>query len=83
MRLLRGKALDAVSRESQVPAPEMESWKRVFLEFGARELKTRAEPEERDLTLARTKISELMMRLELVALGSFGRRISVGQDSRM
>ena len=65
LRLLRGEALDAVSRESQVPAHELESWKRIFLETGARGLKSRAEPEERELTLARTKIGELMMRLEL------------------
>ena len=30
LRLLRGEALDAVSRESQVPAHELESWKRHF-----------------------------------------------------
>jgi hypothetical protein len=65
LRLLRGEPLEAVSRESQVPAHELESWKRAFLESGARGLKTRAEPEERDLTLARAKIGELMMRLEL------------------
>lgn len=65
LRLLRGEALDAVSRESQVPAHELESWKRVVLETGARGLKTRVEPEERELTLARAKIGELMMRLEL------------------
>src|SRR5712692_11388322 len=65
LRLLRGEALDAVSRESQVPAHELESWKRGFLEAGSRGLKTRADPEERDLTLARAKIGELMMRLEL------------------
>jgi|SRR5262245_15101697 len=65
LRLLRGDALDAVSRESQVPAHELESWKRVFLEQGARGLKTRSDPEERELTLARAKIGELMMRLEL------------------
>ena len=35
LRLLRGEALDAVSRASQVPAHELESWKRVFLETGA------------------------------------------------
>jgi hypothetical protein len=58
-------ALDAVSRESQVPAHELESWKRVFLETGARGLKSRMEPEERELKLARAKIGELMMRLEL------------------
>jgi hypothetical protein len=65
LRLLRGEALDAVSRESQVPAHELESWKRVFLETGTRGLRTRADPEERELTLARAKIGELMMRLEL------------------
>ena len=65
LRLLRGEALDAVSRESQVPAHELENWKRVFLETGARGLKTRSDPEEGELTLARAKIGELMMRLEL------------------
>ena len=65
LRLLRGELLEAVSRESQIPAHELESWKRVFLDTGTRGLKTRAEPEERDLTLARAKIGELMMRLEL------------------
>ena len=65
LRLLRGEALDAVSRESQVPAHELEAWKRLFLDHGARGLKTRSDPEERELTLARAKIGELMMRLEL------------------
>src|SRR5919109_2863906 len=65
LRLLRGEALDAVSRESQVPAYELETWKRVFLEQGTRGLRIRGEPEERELTLARAKIGELMMRLEL------------------
>ena len=31
LRLLRGEPLDAVSRESQIPAHELEGWKRVFL----------------------------------------------------
>ena len=65
LRLLRGEALYAVSRESQVPAHELESWKRVFLEQGTRGLRIRGEPEERELTLTRAKIGELMMRLEL------------------
>ena len=65
LRLLRGEALDAVSRESHVPAHELESWKRVFLEQGARSLRIRGDPEEREMTLARAKIGELMMRLEL------------------
>ena len=40
LRLLRGEPLDAVSRESQVPAHELEGWKRVFLEQGTRGLFT-------------------------------------------
>jgi len=65
MRLLRGEALDAVSRESQVPAHELESWKRVFLEQGTRGPTDPRRAGERELTLARAKIGELMMRLEL------------------
>src|SRR3989442_13295748 len=65
LRLMRGEALDAVSRESQVPAHELESWKRGFLEQGTRGLRIRGEPEERELTLARAKVGELMMRLGL------------------
>ena len=65
LRLLRNEALDAVSPDSQSSAPELESWERMFLDTGTRGLKTRAEPEERELTLARAKIGELMMRLEL------------------
>src|SRR3989475_2774303 len=65
LRLLRGEPLDAVSRESQVPANELETRKRVFLEHGTRGLRSRSDPEERELTLARAKIGELMMRLEL------------------
>jgi len=65
MRRLRGESLDGVSRESQVPAHELEGWQRIFLEQGKRGLRTKAEPEERELILARAKIGELMMRLEL------------------
>src|SRR5580765_1595713 len=39
--LLRGEALDAVSRESQIPTHELESWKRVFRDIGTRGLRTR------------------------------------------
>jgi transposase len=30
LRVLRGEALDAVSRESQIPAHELERWHRIF-----------------------------------------------------
>ena len=65
LRLLRGEPLGAVSRESQVPAHELEGWKRVFPEAGGRGPKSRSDPEERELTLARAKVGELTMRLEL------------------
>jgi hypothetical protein len=39
LRLLRGEPLDGVSRDNQVLAHELESWKRAFLEAGARGLK--------------------------------------------
>ena len=65
LRLLRGEPLDQVSRDTQVPAHELESWQRRFLDGGQRGLRTRGDPEERELTLAKAKLGELMMRLEL------------------
>lgn len=65
LRLLRGESLDQVSRETQVPAHELEAWQRRFLQGGQRGLRTKADPEERELTLAKAKLGELMMRLEL------------------
>jgi len=43
LRLLRGEAVDAVSREIQVPAHELEGWRRDFLEGAAAKLKSRSE----------------------------------------
>jgi transposase len=65
LRLLRGEPLDQVSRETQVPAHLLEEWQRRFLEGGQRGLRSRRDPEERELTLAKAKIGELTMRLEL------------------
>jgi len=45
--------------------PRARQWHRVFVEQGKRGLRTKAEPEDRELTLARAKIGERMMRLEL------------------
>src|SRR5262245_28206876 len=63
LRVLRGEPLDAASRESQVPANEFETWKRVFLEHGTGGLKSRSDPKERELTLARVTIGELMIQV--------------------
>ncbi len=65
LRLLRGESLDSVSRASQVPAHELESWQRAFLDAGMRGLKRHIESEDRELIRTRAKIGELTMRLEL------------------
>ncbi len=65
LRLLRGEALDEVSRDTQVPAHQLEEWQRRFLDGGQRGLRSRRDPEERELTLAKAKIGDLTMRLEL------------------
>src|SRR5260370_17810262 len=64
--LLRGESVDAVSRELQVPAHELEAWRRTFLESGADGLKRRhGDPEARLLKQAQAKVGELAMRLGL------------------
>jgi hypothetical protein len=69
LRLLRGESVDAVSRELQVPAQELEAWRRTFLESGADGLKRRhGDPETRLLKQAQAKVGELAMRLELAEL---------------
>lgn len=69
LRLLRGEAVDAVSRDVQVPAHELEAWRRAFLEAAVAGLKARqGEPEERALKQAQAKVGELTMKLELAEL---------------
>src|SRR3954465_15681928 len=65
LRLLRGEALDAVARDTQVPAHELEEWRRVFLDSGTQGLKKRIDPEDRELRRVQAKLGEVMMRLEL------------------
>ena len=65
LRLLKGDAIDAVSRDTQIPAHELEEWRRVFLESGTQGLKKRIDPEDRELRRVQAKLGEVMMRLEL------------------
>lgn len=68
LRLLRGEAVEAVSREVQVPAHELEAWRRVFLEGGMAGLRSRGDPEVRAVKQAQAKVGELAMRLELAEM---------------
>ena len=66
LRLLRGEDLVEVSRELKVAPPELEAWRRIFLETGRQGLKRRSrDPTERELLRTRAKLGELTMRLEL------------------
>lgn len=69
LRLFRGEAVEVVSREVQVPAHEIESWRRAFLEAGQAGLRSRqGEPEDRAIKQAQAKVGELAMKLELAEM---------------
>src|SRR5713226_6773262 len=69
LRLLRGEAVDAVSREIQVPAHEVEAWRRDFLDGALAKLKRRSgDAADRALTQAQAKIGELTMQQELIEM---------------
>ncbi len=66
LRLLRGEDLGEISREIQVPASELEQWRRAYLDGAEAGLKRRTgDPLERELVRTRAKPGEVMMRLEL------------------
>lgn len=66
LRLLRGEALDALSRELGVGASTLAGWKEAFLTAGQAGLKSR-EPDPRDEENARLKqlLGDREMRLEI------------------
>lgn len=69
LRLLRGEDLGELSREIQVPPPEIEQWRAAFLSGAETGLKKRAgDPLEREITRTRAKLGETMMRLELAEM---------------
>ena len=60
LRLLKGEELDTVSRETEVPAHELERWRRIFVEGGINGFKRRDTPgAERELKRVQAKVGEL------------------------
>ena len=62
LRLLRGGAMDALSRELEVEIYRLEEWKdKAFAAIDASLREREGDPLERDLQSVRSKIGELMM----------------------
>ena len=66
LRLLRGEDIGEVSREVRVAPPELERWRREFLEGGQQGLKAKNRPGG-ELMRTRAKLGEMTMRVELQA----------------
>ena len=71
MRLLRGESLDAVSRETGLPASQLSQWRDAFVETGKAGLKSRsvdpvAEAAENDRKELLAKIGELSVENDIL-----------------
>ncbi len=65
-RVLKGEAIDTVSRELRVPVHVLRGWHTAFVAAGTTGLKTRRATESGDLRAARAKIGERLMKNELL-----------------
>ena len=78
LRLLRGEALELVSRELGVTAAELSTWRGAFLAAGEASLKTRpADGREVEIGRLKAKVGELTMANEL--LGAKIERLEAGR----
>jgi len=68
LRLLRGEALDAISRQTAVPVPRLEDWRTQALSGMEQGLKAREaeDPTQDRLDEANRRIGELSMEVELL-----------------
>ena len=66
LRLLRGEEIAEVSREIRVAPPELERWRREFLDGGQQGLKKKNRPGG-ELMRTRARLGEMTMRVELQA----------------
>ena len=67
LRLLRGEALDLVSRELGVPAARLAAWREAFLDAGQDALKKQPlDSRDREIGRRREKLGEATMEMELL-----------------
>ena len=67
LRLLRGEALDLLSRELGLPAAHLATWREAFLAAGQEALKTHLlDNHDRELGRLREKLGESTMEIELL-----------------
>jgi hypothetical protein len=67
LRLRRGEALDAVSRELGIPAARLTTWREAFLNAGQAALKKQPlDSRDRELARLRQKLGESTMDIELL-----------------
>ena len=67
LRLLRGEALDILSRELGIPAARLATWREAFLAAGQEAMKTHPlDNHDRELGRLREKLGESTMEIELL-----------------
>lgn len=67
LRLLRGEALDIVSRELGIPAARLTTWREAFLDAGQGALKKQPlDSRDREIGRLRAKLGESTMEIELL-----------------
>jgi len=67
LRLLRGEALDLLSRELGIPAARLTTWREAFLDGGQEAMKTHPlDSRDRELGRLREKLGESTMEIELL-----------------
>ena len=67
LRLLRGEAIDLVSRELGIPAARLATWREAFLAAGQEALKKQPlDSRDRELGRLREKLGEATMEMELL-----------------
>lgn len=67
LRLLKGEALDVLSRECDVPAEKLTKWRDTFLQGGLENLKDKpSSPKETENRMLKQIIGEKSMEIELL-----------------